>query len=184
MMDALLREAGLRLADLDALAYGHGPGSFTGVRIAAAVAQGAAFGAGLPVVGVSTLAALAQGSWRSGQAAQVLCALDARMGEVYWGAYAVDAHGIMRPCGRDQVGPPQQVRLPAGGDWSGAGSGWEEYAGVLEDAVGVLPRLPQGHCEARDLAILAAAAHLEGAVAAQDALPVYLRDRVAEPPRR
>jgi tRNA threonylcarbamoyladenosine biosynthesis protein TsaB len=185
MMDELLHEAGLVLAELDALAYGHGPGSFTGVRIAAAVTQGAAFGADLPVIGISTLAGLAQGVWRRQRAPRVLCALDARMGEVYWGAYAADDLGLMRGFGRDRVTAPTQVRLPDGGSWVGAGSGWAAYADLLGDAVGTMPRAPQMHCDAHDIAVLAADAYKEGSTcAAQDALPVYLRDRVAEPPRR
>ena len=86
MMQSLLSEAGYSLNDLDALAFGRGPGSFTGLRIAAGVIQGSALGAGLPVVPVSTLQTLAQGAFRMHGARQVLSALDARMAEVYWGA--------------------------------------------------------------------------------------------------
>ena len=181
MMDALLHEAGAALADLDALAYGHGPGSFTGVRIAAAVVQGAAFGAGLPVIGISTLAALAQGAWRLHGVRQVLCAQDARMGEVYWGAYQLDEHDIMRSWDRDRVGAPDRVQRPDGEEvWAGAGSGWQVHAELLAAAVGAVRPLPLEHCHARDVAALAAEG---GGVSAQNALPVYLRERVAEPPR-
>jgi tRNA threonylcarbamoyladenosine biosynthesis protein TsaB len=115
----------------------------------------------------------------------VLCALDARMGEVYWGAYAADDRGLMHGMGRDRLTAPAQVRLPDDDIWVGAGSGWSAYPDPLDEAVGALPRAPQQHCDAHDIAVLAAQAYREGrACEAQDALPVYLRDRVAEPPRR
>ncbi|MGB5493340.1 MAG: tRNA (adenosine(37)-N6)-threonylcarbamoyltransferase complex dimerization subunit type 1 TsaB, partial [Sedimenticolaceae bacterium] len=115
MMDGLLSDAGLRLRDLDALAFARGPGSFTGVRIAVSVAQGAAFGAQLPVVPVSSLQALAQGVRREQAAGAVLSALDARMREVYWGGYRADAMGIMRTVIADCVSAPQQVPPPGDG---------------------------------------------------------------------
>jgi len=183
MMDALLAEAGLDLRALDCLAFGHGPGSFTGLRIAAAVVQGAAFSADLPVVGVSTLAALAQGCRRGVGASRVLCAFDARMDEVYWGAYAADAGGLMRPLLADAVCPPEAVEAPAdaGHAWHGAGSGFAAYHEQLLSRVRVrIEGLePQRECEAADVAILAADAYQRGeARAPEDALPVYLRNRV------
>lgn len=193
MIDGLLTDAGLALADLDAIAYGRGPGSFTGVRIAAAVAQGLAFGAGLPVIAVSTLAALAQGARRRHGDERVLAVLDARMGELYWGLFAADAAGLMRPVGAEQVSPPAAIRLPPGTRWRAVGSGWGAHGEALQDRLGD-GRLAGGvwgdasdaaaEPAALDLAVLAADAWRRGEVqAAQDALPVYLRDRVAEPPR-
>ena len=181
MMDGLLAEAGLRLADLDALAFARGPGSFTGVRIAASVVQGAALGAGLPVVPVSSLQALAQGMRREQQAVAVLAALDARMHEVYWGAYRVDARGIMRAVIDEMVCVPQQAVVPEGRDWTGAGSGWGSYAGVLGARCAMDMRVDTGALvHAQDVALLARSLFGEGAaVAAEQALPVYLRDEVA-----
>lgn len=183
MMDSVLESAGLALADLDALAFGRGPGSFTGVRIATAVVQGAAFGAGRPVVGVSTLAALAQGALRRGGQRQVLAALDARMDEVYWGCFQADAGGLMRPCCAERVCAPEAVEAPelANGRWHGVGPGWSAYESRLMAQLGdgVASLEPGGQCEARDIATLAASAYVAGeAVAAEFALPVYLRDRV------
>lgn len=185
MMEGLLAAAGLRPVDVDAYAFAHGPGSFTGLRIAAAVVQGAALAADRPVVGVSTLAALAQGCRREGGAERVLCALDARMGEVYFGAYAADARGLMRPLGEDRVCPPSMAVAPGAGarvgPWRAAGSGWAAHGDALRAACGCALAAIDAErpCEARDVAVLAADAFAAGqAVDAADAVPVYLRDRV------
>lgn len=181
MMDGLLSAAGLRLGDLDALAFARGPGSFTGVRIAVSVAQGAAFGAQLPVVPVSSLQALAQGVRREHAAGAVLSALDARMQEVYWGGYRADAMGIMRTVIAECVSKPQQVPTPEDGDWVAAGSGWAAYAEALtERCGGVSAMLGSVRVHAQDVASVGAALFAEGAaVPAALAQPVYLRDEVA-----
>lgn len=181
MMESLLREAGLLPRELDALAFGCGPGSFTGLRIAAAVVQGVAFGADLPVVGVSTLAALAQGCRRSTGADRALCAFDARMGEVYWGAYQTDEAGLMRPLWDDMVCAPEAVRLPEAEGWCAVGSGWSAYHEQLVLRVGHALRqsVADHDCEARDIAVLAADALARGqALPPEQALPVYLRNQV------
>ncbi len=184
MMDDLLAEAHIRLRELDALAFGRGPGSFTGVRIATAVVQGAAFGADLPVVPVSTLAALAQGHHRAAGHNRCLPAFDARMGELYWGCYVLDDAGLMQAVAEDQVGTPEDVVLPAGDAWHGVGSGWAVHGEVLRRRLG--PHLsgaePTAICEAQDVATLAAAEAAAGrVVTAERALPVYLRDQVTAP---
>jgi tRNA threonylcarbamoyladenosine biosynthesis protein TsaB len=181
MMGRLLAEADLALNALDALAFGRGPGSFTGVRIAAAVVQGAAYGAGLPVIGVSTLAALAQGHHRSTTHGRILAALDARMGEVYWGCYRIAEDGLAELVGEELVASPQAIPRPRGGGWHGVGSGFGAYPVEMGEALG--PALagihPTQTCEARDIARLAQGAwHRGQAVAPELALPVYLRDRV------
>lgn len=181
MMDGLLAEAGIGLTRLDALAFGRGPGSFTGVRIAASVIQGAAYGAELPVAPVSTLAALAQGYFRSSGACRVLAAFDARMEELYWGPYRLGDGDLMQAAGAEEVASPEAVTLPAGGDWSGVGSGWASYGDVLRGRLGsrLLTVTPDAPCEARDVAALAAAELAQGHwVTAEQARPVYLRERV------
>lgn len=182
MMDELLREAGLAVADLDALAFGRGPGAFTGVRIGTGVAQGAAFAAGLPLLPVSNLAALAHRCHRERGAERVLAALDARMGEVYWGAYDCEAPGRVKLLGEELVAPPEAVPLPPGEGWQGAGHGWDAHADTLAMRLG--PALgatyPDMLCSARDIALLAVSGFGNGdAVAAEAGLPVYLRDKVA-----
>ncbi len=183
MVAALMEEAGLQLRELDALAFGRGPGSFTGVRIATAVVQGLAFGADLPVVPVSTLVGLAQGQYRCQGARQCLAALDARMGEVYWGRYVLDGQGLMRLVGEEAVTTPAGVELPDEAGWQGAGSGWETHGDLLRRRLG--PRIgvidPAAICEAQDLALLAAADFAAGlALPPERALPVYLRDKVTQ----
>ena len=108
MVDEVLAESGLSLTQLDALAFGRGPGSFTGLRIGTGVVQGLGFGADLPVVPVSSLATLAQGQ----DARCVLAAFDGRMSQVYWGAYLSNADGLVELRGREQVLAPCDVPLP------------------------------------------------------------------------
>lgn len=178
MVDALLAEAGLVLSQLDALAFGRGPGSFTGLRIGAGVAQGLAFGADLPVVPVSSLAALAQGQ----EAERVLAAFDARMQQVYWGAYVRNARGIVEVQGAEGVFAPQGVPLPAGEIWYGAGPGWDVYHQALHQHLGRCLAGWQQHClpQARYIAELGVAGFESGAaIVAEAALPIYIRDDVA-----
>jgi tRNA threonylcarbamoyladenosine biosynthesis protein TsaB len=187
MLDELLAEADIGVADMDLLAYGRGPGAFTGVRIGVGVAQGIAFAHELQVVGVSTLAALAQGAHRLHGAERVTAAIDARMGEVYWGAYAVSEAGVMEPVLTEAVASPGAVELPPGNGWQGVGSGWETYPDSLTARMGPALAADLGRAlpDARDMLPLARAAYDRGeAVAAADALPIYLRDRVAAKPRQ
>lgn len=181
MIGELLAEAGLGLDGLDALAFGRGPGSFTGLRIAAGIVQGLAFGAGLPVVAVSDLAAVAEAAMRRHDWTAVLAVLDARMGEVYWGGFVRDADGLAAPATAEAVGAPETVRVAARADWRGAGPGWAVFAPALASAIGGeagfdATCLPQ----AADIARLAERDFRRGeTLAADQAQPVYLRDRVA-----
>jgi tRNA threonylcarbamoyladenosine biosynthesis protein TsaB len=183
--EALVSEAGITLKQLDAIAFGRGPGSFTGLRIAAGVTQGLAFGADVPVVPVSTLAALAHGAHKASGKANILAALDARMKEVYWGAYQFDADGHATLIGEERVCMPDAVPVPDGEDWLGAGSGWASYPAVLSERC-ALPEtacLPDWQPHAADVALLAARLYQAGeAIPPEQASPVYLRDNVADKP--
>ncbi|WP_137819467.1 tRNA (adenosine(37)-N6)-threonylcarbamoyltransferase complex dimerization subunit type 1 TsaB [Pseudomonas sp. 2FG] len=181
MIKDLLAEAGVALSAVDGIAFGRGPGAFTGVRIAIGVVQGLAFALERPVLPISNLAVLAQRALREQGANQVAAAIDARMDEVYWGCYRQE-HGEMRLAGLEAVLPPEQACLPrdAAGDWFGAGTGWGSYAARIPVALrgldaGMLPH-------AQDLLSLAQFAWARGeAVPADQAQPVYLRDKVATP---
>lgn len=182
MVEKLLGDAGLKLGSLDAIAFGRGPGAFTGLRVATSVAQGLAYGAGLPVLPVSDLEALAAAAVRIHRQERVLACLDARMQEVYWGAFEV-RDGEIVSLTEEALSPPEAVRPPVG-PWFGAGSGWAAYGGRLtkgwvESLMGVdSGLLPM----AGDIARLGEAAFQKGrAVAPEHALPVYLRDKVATP---
>jgi tRNA threonylcarbamoyladenosine biosynthesis protein TsaB len=181
MIDALLAEAGVSVGALDAIAYGRGPGSFTGVRIAASVVQGIAFAADLPVVAVSTLATLAQGAMRETAEHRVMAALDARMAEVYWGLYAREPDGLPRLQGEECVCAPWAVAVPEGGVWIAAGSGWASYREDLLERTGqrVNRLLPDLEPSAGDLVRLAAQGYRQGEILRpEEAVPVYLRDTV------
>jgi tRNA threonylcarbamoyladenosine biosynthesis protein TsaB len=186
MIDALLAQAGMAVGQLDALAFGRGPGSFTGVRIAAGVAQGIAFGAGLAVVPVSTLAALALEALDEAGGELFYPCIDARMGEVYWGVYRAAGTDRVEALAAEAVLAPGAVRVAEALRGCGIGSGWHSYGGLLTEQVGaerlgrVLPdRYPRAGCIAR----LALAEVLAGRiVAAEAAQPVYLRDQVAWKP--
>ncbi len=183
MLQGLLEEAGLSLTGLDVIAFGRGPGSFTGVRIAVAVAQGVAFGAGLSTVPVSTLTALAQGEYRRSGRQRILAALDARMGEVYWGRFELGSQGVMLPLGDERVSPPDQVPQPPGSAWWGVGPGWSAYGDALRARIGDALEGTSGDaiCEAQDIVRIARVAVLEGGLVAPElAAPIYLRDRVTD----
>lgn len=177
MVDELLHAAGLTLRQLDGIAYGAGPGSFTGLRIACAVTQGLAFGADLPVAGVSTLESIAQ---QTG-ADRVLTVLDARMAEVYWAAYRREGAG-WRAVSEPQLALPESVAVPAAGEWIGAGNGFAALGAVLRPRLAPqLVRIDDTLMpDAAAMAPLAAAAFAcgEGMDAAL-AAPIYLRDKVA-----
>lgn len=187
MIESLLAEAGIALRSLDGIAFGRGPGSFTGVRVAASVTQGLAAGAGLPVLGISDLRALAARARRAVASAPpgslLLAAMDARMGEIYWGAFdaAADLPGDALP--GEAVGPveslPDSLR---GRVVAAAGRGLSAYP-LLAQGLGIPAGslLADAEPDAADIARLAAA-DLRGGAAWQDATmaqPVYLRDQVA-----
>src|SRR6266550_3231127 len=177
-IDTVLTDAGWRLADLDGIAFGAGPGAFTGVRIACSVAQGLALGAQLPVVAIPTLLALAQGAWRDHGATRVFACLDARMREVYLAFYVRDDNGGWRVEREPAVIKPADVQAPEG-LWDGEGDGFAacvELAslhGVVRARANTLPT-------ARAIGELAFPLFERGqGVPASQARPLYIRQRVA-----
>lgn len=188
MMDELLREADVALNQLDGLAFARGPGSFTGLRIAAGVVQGAALGAGLPVVPVSSLAALALAASQDTGCQQVLAALDARMDEVYAGLYQLGQSGQLELMVAETVSQPQALNLPLIPGWVGIGSGFDAYAEALALQFQHQPAgqiLAGRRPHAMQVAELGRSGLQAGlGVDAELAVPVYIRDRVAEKPKK
>ena len=173
----LLAEAGVGLAAVDAIAYGAGPGGFTGLRLACSVAQGLAFGAGLPVLGVCSLAALA---FASGEHRVYVC-VDARMNEAYTAAYEVDVSSVSEILA-PTVAAPDRVPLPPGSGWRGVGDGFASHGEVLARHLGSSVDIRNTGCypTAAAVARLALPAVVRGeAVDASLATPLYVRDKVA-----
>lgn len=177
LLRELLDEAGLELADFDGIAFGAGPGSFTGLRIGCGVAQGLAYGAGLPVLGISTLMALAASSGEE----KVIACLDARMGEVYHAAYVRQKGGWLA-VHEPGLYAPEKVPAVLGEGWCGIGSGWAAYGDALHahygDHLGSTQAAAFPH--AREMAMLAVPLFERGlGKPAHEAAPVYIRNKVA-----
>lgn len=181
MVQGLLQQAQLSMADVGLIAYGRGPGSFTGIRICTSMTQGLALAREIPVIGISTLAAMAQQAISEHGAEQVLCAIDARMGEIYWAAFqAVD--GMAVEVAPEQVSAPEALTVP----FENAkpiyccGTGFETYADLLH----INPQLTLldavKYPDANAMLALAERGYLAGeATSVDDLKPVYLRDTVA-----
>ena len=195
MIDGLLSEADLAVSKLDAIAFGRGPGSFMGLRIAAGVVQGIAFAHDIPVIPVSTLKAIAQRAFEETKNKHILVAIDARMDEVYWAVYSLKEQ-LWHLYGEEAVISPDKVFLPeklnqSDEQWVGAGTGWASYKDrLLITANCQLPTiflptiLPDCLPSAEVIAKLAVAEFKAGnTITAAEAIPVYLRNDVAKKPK-
>lgn len=185
MVQGLMQELSLDFDKLDAIAFGRGPGSFTGLRIAAGVTQGLAYAADLPVVPVSTLAALA---WQVREVAAgrpIFSVIDARIDEVYWAQFVTD-EPLPRCLGLEQLSAPEAISLQAAFTGSvvavGSGLAFEQrFPAALKERIAV--RLPDEHPRAGAIAHIAAVQFAQGVrVAAQEVEPLYLRDQVVKVP--
>jgi len=192
MIDDLLKEAGIELADIDGLIFGQGPGSFTGVRIGVGVAQGLAFSANLPVIGVSSLQAMAQQAYIKHGEEKVIAAIDARMSEVYNGYYTLDEHDIMQAQKDEAVTPPEHLAEQLSGVVSEpfyvVGTGWDAYSEKLGEKTGeklLSLRINKGSpdilfpCAEAMLSIGISKLEQGQGVSAEEAQPVYVRDTVS-----
>lgn len=178
-IDRLLQQAGITLKDLDVIAVTRGPGGFAGVRTGISLVQGLAFSVGLPVIGISTLALLAQKAFRLHQATHVITALDARQHELYWATYI---HGALdQP---EQVVSPDQAPLSFQErvNWHIIGSGWDAYSTLLSARSPIpLFSIPNEAPDALDLIPLADVAYQQQLTQSPLLLtPVYLRDKVTQ----
>ena len=177
MLDALLQDSGFRIQDMDGIAFGMGPGSFTGVRIACGATQGLAFGANLPVAGICTLQALAEASGKP----HVIAALDARMGEIYHAAYE-KRDGVWVEVSEPHLCKPEDAPPVPGDGWFGVGSGFSMHSEILSRRYAGQLQGTDGAAVPQAAAIAALGARRiagGGGVDAAQALPLYLRDKVA-----
>lgn len=182
MVKSALEEANLTLQSLDVLAFGRGPGSFTGVRIGVGVAQGIALGAELPMIGISSLATMAEGVFRTTGIKQVLVAIDARMGEIYCAQYQRNDEGIWLGEETEAVMKPEhfvEALQSTTGTWAMAGTGWQAYPELKEGLPFTVVETDITLPAAQDMLPLAVAAWHEGkATRVEEAEPIYLRNEV------
>jgi tRNA threonylcarbamoyladenosine biosynthesis protein TsaB len=179
MIQQLLTDKKLKLAQLDAIAFSKGPGSFTGIRIAAGIMQGLSLPTSIPIVPISSLQTLAQTTLRIKQETHVLASFNAHRGEVYWGAYKFAENALITDI-PDQLCRPNEITLPNGLDWFGVGDAWQIYPDVFKKQL--LGKLKGYDAtlvpHAQDVAQLASYALEHGEfVTAEQALPVYLRGK-------
>ncbi|MFT5451596.1 MAG: tRNA threonylcarbamoyladenosine biosynthesis protein TsaB [Enterobacterales bacterium] len=189
LIDKIMHKADLQLSDLDVIAFSRGPGAFTGVRVGTAVAQGLSLATKLPLVAVSSLAVLAQTSYRVTGIKRCIAALDARMSEVYIGFYQLSDKGCMLAEQDDQVAPAvsvncgnEQKHLDNSDVWQGYGPGWSNYPEQMKQRfTNWSLQLPETlvYPEAIDLLSLAELEYQEGRLLdPAEAIPVYVRDNV------
>ncbi|QGU87746.1 tRNA (adenosine(37)-N6)-threonylcarbamoyltransferase complex dimerization subunit type 1 TsaB [Erwinia sorbitola] len=182
LVQQILQEGNVALRELDALAFGRGPGSFTGVRIGIGIAQGLALGAELPLIGISTLKTMAQSAWRLHGASRVLAAIDARMGEVYWAEYQRDEQGNWLGEETEAVLKPEAAaaRMAAlEGQWACVGTGWQAWPQLAANSALELMLSDVTLPCAEDMLPLAVQALAAGlTVAPEHAEPTYLRNEV------
>jgi tRNA threonylcarbamoyladenosine biosynthesis protein TsaB len=181
MIQQVLEESKTETHQLDAIAFGRGPGSFTGLRIAAGVTQGLAYGLDIKVIPVSTLEAMALevSSLSTDECTHVVTAIDARMDEVYWGAFEVK-DGQVSALQAEQVCKPEAVNLPENQTFSGVGTGWEFLSRMSDDVQNSVAVTDDTLlAKAEYIARIAERKYVEGyLISAEQAIPVYLRDTV------
>lgn len=178
MLDALLKTAHCKLQDVDAIAFGRGPGSFTGLRIAASLSQGLSYALQCPIIPVSSLSAIAHSTYAQLGWKHMLVAIDARIQEVYWAAYEIDDNGLPKLVGLEHVSPPQSIALP-NPSWSGVGNAWDVY----KNEINVMPENVDASITPNAASLLPIALFMHQQqqwVSPSEALPVYLRNSVAK----
>ena len=182
MVDNVLSQAGISLKEIDAFAFGRGPGSFTGVRIAASAIQGLAFGVAKPVIGISSLQALAQQAFNKFQVANIVALLDAKMHEVYYGVYKIGAHDLVEAEMEDSLQKPEQLQLDEAVEYLAVGTGVKSYQAIISANNPALNLdLSIEYPRAYVIVQLAAQQFALGNISlASSAIPTYIRNDVAK----
>ena len=179
MIESLLCQAGITLSDIDFISFGQGPGSFTGLRIAAGVCQGISYSHNIPVVALSSLRILAQGVYRETHEENIAILQDARMSEIYRGSYFEDK-GIMKLIGIESVSKPEIVQLDSAKNWYSVGEAWLSYEDKLSFGNNVTINKEHNYPDAIDMIVLAKYEFEHGnCIEAEDVNPVYIRNQVA-----
>ncbi len=179
MIDSLLNKAGKTLSDIGLIAYGQGPGSFTGLRIAAGVCQGIAYSHDIPAIGLSSLRILAQGAYRETQHDNIAVLQDARMSEVYWGCYSQE-NGIMKLTGTENVSKPELIQLDSSKSWYSVGEAHLAYRDRLDLSDNIIFNDDFNYPNAIDMIPLAQYEFdNNNSISAEDVNPIYIRNQVA-----
>ena len=182
MMDDLFKQAKTTISAVDAIAFGRGPGSFTGVRVGVGVAQGIAFAREIPVIPISSLTVVAQGAADQFDIDNIAVAMDARMGEIYCASYQRE-NGIVKLVANERVCPPEQFGPENAMQWTGIGTGWGVYEAILrQNFAKGLSQVSVEHYPLASSIIKLAQVEAEAGrlLPAEQAVPVYLRDNVAK----
>ena len=182
MVDSVCKQAGIDLSQVQAVAFGQGPGSFTGLRIAASVAQGLAYGVGKPVIAISSLQALAQQAYNQSRVANIIAILDARMQEIYWGGYQVNAVGLVEPVLTDCLQKPGNLKLDPVIDYLLVGTGAKAYAPlILANNPSLKLDLNILYPRAEEIVQLAIGRYSRGeTLQPSQAVPAYIRNNVTQ----
>lgn len=181
LIQSIILEANITLKELNAIGFGCGPGSFMGVRLATATAQGLGFGLNIPLIPISTLQTIAQTAYEQTRTeVRVLAGWDARMHEIYWGFYELDENHIMQPKVNDQLSAPEAIDTVFVGEiGSLAGNAWVAYCNRLPTAFAEIPSVTNIYPEAKAMLRIAKSHYLSGnTVAAEHAHPHYVRHHV------
>lgn len=182
MIDAIFVENKLTINQIDVLALSRGPGSFTGLRLGAALVQAVSCAHHIPVLLISSLQALAQVAYDRFGYQNILTAVDAQMQQVYWSAFSVDAHNLMTPVFSEQIIKPSEAAVPQSKDWVGVGSGWDRYHATLTQKLGKQVIWVSGISSNAEAVLKLARSQYErkNFVSPEDVLPVYLRDEIVK----
>lgn len=181
MIEAQCQQAELSLSDLDCIAFAHGPGSFTGIRIAISVSQGLAFANNTPIVALSSLRALAYGSYREHGTKSVIAAIDARMGEIYFSAYHCQANDAIADIEDCLLKPSELPEIKVSDNWIGVGSAWDVFQPAMQGKYPLQERFPSANVQAQDIALLAQQDFQAGkAISVEQVQANYLRNKVAK----